>query len=419
MLTALFEKRHKVLLTDGWTALVAFLLPWSTSATLIALGIWLLAWVLTFEVGSLWRELKKPPCLIPVLLWLLAAMGMLWSEASWPDRWVGLQPYHKLLAIPLLWVQFRESPRAHWILLAFLASCTALLALSFGFELAGASWRFAKQPGVPVRDYIAQSGEFLLCGLSLLACGIVFYRRGQHRSAAGSLLLSLLFFLNLIYVASARTTIVVAFVLVIFLTWRLFAGTQKIAATFLGVTIVLAFAFGSHQMRDRIDAFWQELELHQSDSDRLSSTAIRLEMWQRSLAFVTEAPVFGHGTGSIKKLFRESATGDSALAAIETNNPHQQVLAIAIQLGLVGVMLLLVMWLAHVRLFFCNRLLSLVGAIIVIQNVTSSVFNSHLFDFSQGWLYVLGVGVTGATGARRADKINDVRASQTNSSSVR
>jgi O-antigen ligase len=27
----------------------------------------------------------------------------------------------------------------------------------------------------------------------------------------------------------------------------------------------------------------------------------------------------------------------------------------------------------------------------------SSTVNSHLFDFSQGWLYVFGVGVAGGT----------------------
>jgi hypothetical protein len=30
-----------------------------------------------------------------------------------------------------------------------------------------------------------------------------------------------------------------------------------------------------------------------------------------------------------------------------------------------------------------------------VQNIVSSLFNSHLFDFTQGWLYVFGVGVVG------------------------
>jgi hypothetical protein len=32
----------------------------------------------------------------------------------------------------------------------------------------------------------------------------------------------------------------------------------------------------------------------------------------------------------------------------------------------------------------------------------SSLFNSHLFDFGQGWLYVFGVGLTGGVVLGRA-----------------
>ena len=37
-----------------------------------------------------------------------------------------------------------------------------------------------------------------------------------------------------------------------------------------------------------------------------------------------------------------------------------------------------------------------VGLLIVVQNIVGSMFNSHLFDFLQGWTYVVGVGVAGA-----------------------
>jgi hypothetical protein len=49
-----------------------------------------------------------------------------------------------------------------------------------------------------------------------------------------------------------------------------------------------------------------------------------------------------------------------------------------------------------------------------VQNVISSQFNSHLFDFTHGWLYVFGVGVIGGMvrGApeARADAAADARA---------
>jgi hypothetical protein len=31
----------------------------------------------------------------------------------------------------------------------------------------------------------------------------------------------------------------------------------------------------------------------------------------------------------------------------------------------------------------------------VVQNFATSLFNSHLFDFNEGWIYVLGVGIAG------------------------
>jgi O-antigen ligase len=46
-------------------------------------------------------------------------------------------------------------------------------------------------------------------------------------------------------------------------------------------------------------------------------------------------------------------------------------------------------------LFTGNRLIDWLGMVVVVQNVISSLFNSSLFDFSEGWLYVFGVGVIG------------------------
>jgi O-antigen ligase len=45
-----------------------------------------------------------------------------------------------------------------------------------------------------------------------------------------------------------------------------------------------------------------------------------------------------------------------------------------------------------------------IGTIIVVQNFLSSLVNSHLFDFGQGWLYVFGVGIVGGTVLRDAQR---------------
>ncbi|HEX7563151.1 MAG TPA: ligase, partial [Bradyrhizobium sp.] len=82
-------------------------------------------------------------------------------------------------------------------------------------------------------------------------------------------------------------------------------------------------------------------------------------------------------------------------AAEVVANPHNQTLNVAIQWGAVGVVALYAMWLLHLLLFRGEGLATWIGLMVVVQNIFTSLFNSHLFDFNPGWMYVLGVGVAG------------------------
>jgi hypothetical protein len=72
-----------------------------------------------------------------------------------------------------------------------------------------------------------------------------------------------------------------------------------------------------------------------------------------------------------------------------------------IQWGAVGLAVLCWLWLAHIRIFLQAGFVAELGLIVVVQNIIGSLFNSHLFDFTEGWLYVLGVGVAGGLIAKR------------------
>jgi O-antigen ligase len=133
---------------------------------------------------------------------------------------------------------------------------------------------------------------------------------------------------------------------------------------------------------------------------------LRLEYWRKSLQFFAEAPILGHGTGSTRGLFERAAIGQTGASADVVGNPHNQTLYMAVQWGLVGVIALYAMWLVHLLLFRGAGLANWIGVLVVVQNIFTCLFNSHLFDFHEGWMYVLGVGVAGgmllSTGARSA-----------------
>src|SRR5262245_41030707 len=138
---------------------LATALPWSTSAAGILICLWILAILPRLRVTRPSESLTAPAAL-PVLLWLFAALGMMWAEVPWLDRLSGLEAFFKLLLIPLALTQFRRSDKALQVLAAFLISCTILLAVSYVLALwPGVTWRGARNPGVPVKEYVAQSTE--------------------------------------------------------------------------------------------------------------------------------------------------------------------------------------------------------------------------------------------------------------------
>jgi len=323
---------------------------------------------------------------------------MLWADIPWAERFAGLGGVNKLLVIPLVLAQFRRSGRGRLVLYGFLASCAALLIASFvtwfpAFQVTG------KAPGIPVRDYIAQSTEFLICAFALLGLAFEACRARSWRLAGGAALLAALFVANILMIATGRTGLVVIVLLLVIFGFRLLGWKGIIAGCIAAVVLGALGWISSPFLRTRVMQSITETRGFQT-SNEASPTGQRLEMWQRSLGFIKTAPVIGHGTGSIPDQFRRTAVGEG-LSGLHANNPHSQIFAVAIQVGFIGVAVLLAMWLAHLMLFTGGGLVPWIGIVIVVQNIVSSQFNSHLFDSLHGWLYVFGFGVVGGMALRQ------------------
>lgn len=194
--------------------------------------------------------------------------------------------------------------------------------------------------------------------------------------------------------SGSRLQISVPVLLVLF-GWRRFGWKGVLGAALAGLAAAALFWESSPYLRARVTALGREIHYYESQNAGTSAGA-RLEFWKKSLRFVAAAPVLGHGTGSIGEQFR-TTLGNSGASAIPSDNPHQQTLTVAIQLGLVGVAVLFALWIAHVRLFSGGGLVAWVGLVVVVQNIVASLFNSHLFDFTQGWMYAFAVGALGGT----------------------
>ena len=202
-----FDRVRFERLADWLAVGVAVSLPWSTSATGILIALWLVATLPTLDVASVRRELATAAGGLPVLLWVLAAVGMLWADVSWAERIGGLGKFHRLLVIPLLLAQFRRSEHGIWVIYGFFASMLGLLLMSWvAAAFPGLPWP-GKEFGVPVKDYILQGETFLICAFALL--GYAFDERGERKPIfiLGLVGLAALFLINIAFVVTSRAVL--------------------------------------------------------------------------------------------------------------------------------------------------------------------------------------------------------------------
>ena len=398
----LSRKRFETL-ADGFAVALAAALPWSTSATGVFATLWLLTFLAIHEQAAIRRIILRPAGGLPLLLIAVGAAGMLWADVSWAERLDGLGSYLKLAFIPLLMCHFSRSERVHYALGGFIASSAVMLIVSWTmFAWPSMTLPFRpKSPGIPVKDYIAQGAMFTICAFIIIRFAWDFWRAGSRYFAIACVLLAVTFLANIYYVATSRTSLVVIIVLLILFGYRQagWKGMLGFGAAFL---ILTAIAWPSAEyFRKRVTLFSEEVQSFRPDGDP-TPAGERMEFWKKSIGFMKEAPVFGHGTGSIREQFARAAVGKSGMAAEVSANPHNQILAVGIQTGSVGIALLMAMLVAHLMLFQSASVAAWIGLLITVQNIIGSLFNSHLFDFTHGWVYVVGVGIAGGAVLKQA-----------------
>jgi len=382
-------------LADVMIVMVAASLPWSTSLPAIFVCLWLLVLLPAIDLQALQQLSKHPACIFPLLLFALAVIGTTWASVPWTTRLYYVGPLAKLLTIPLLIYHFQRSNRGLWVFLGFLISCILLMILSWVVAI---DPRFALKSsaahGVPVKNYIDQSQEFGLCAVVLAYPIVQFFRQRRFEVAAFAILAVAGFIANMMFVAISRTALVTLPVLFGFFALMHLTRRRMMLTLGLAAAVTAALWFASPNLRERSDSLFFQYNMYMS-SNLPTSVGLRLEYWKKALQFFVEAPLIGHGTGAVQSLFSQSAVGEEGPAAEVVANPHNQTLYTAIQWGTVGTGILWGLWISHLLLFRGGGLAHWIGLMVVAQNMMSSLFNSHLFDFHEGWMYIVGVGVAG------------------------
>lgn len=382
--------------TAQWAAIaLGFSIPLSVALDNVLLLVVLAGWLASGAWAAKWDAIRgNRMALAALALFGLLLVGTLYGERNPGDAPFHLAKYLDLLFIPVFAFVLREEPARRRAIYALAAGLVVVLVLSYliRFGVIPRTDIFAGDTSQPVvlktrqtHNLLMALGAFLFVQLALAAST----RRLRLIWAA----LALLAAANVTLVVQGATGYLVLGMLALYFgyAWRGWRGL--IAATGVAAVLTTALVVVPGPFQQRVAQIRSEISQWQPGAPNLySSVGTRLEFYRLTLAIVRDRPLLGSGTGSFPKAYADKTRGQSALPS---RNPHNEYLLIMVQLGLVGLAVLLYLFWMQWRLAprLATPLEWHLARGLVLTMAMGCLFNSWLLDHTEGLLYAWLTGL--------------------------
>lgn len=393
---------QKLTTAATWSAIaLGFAIPISTAASNLLLALTLLLFVVSGDYREKFSAIIANPSARAVLLFCaLIALGSTYGLGSAADKLHYLGKYFSLLLAPLLIPLFSSRADRLRALAAFGAAMLLTLAMSYAIRygwlpsglLAVVDGRDPAMGGAnnPVVFKLHITHGFLMAfGAFLLA--IMARHLPSPRLRWSAIVISMLAAGNVLLMVQGRTGYAVLAVLAAYLVYGR-CGRRGIAIAALAITLFGAAAYQwSGAFHERLHATITEASTWQEGKGARTSIGMRFDYYTNTLFIIRDHPWFGVGIGGFENAY-DQRIKDTGMAP--ANNPHNQYLLIAAQLGVVGLAALL--WLYAVYWRQAGRLEPSFREIargVLLAILVGNLFNSFMLDFTERMFFAWISGV--------------------------
>ena len=371
-----------------------FFMPLGTAPTFIFMGLtacfWFFSGDYTNKINILIHNKFAQSVFIFILIFFL---GAIYSTADYEEIFYQISKYTKLFFI-LVGLSLMTDKK--WQKLGINLFCLAMLitlflsltSVVFPLNFVKGTVGGASDNHFVFKDHIAQnllmsyfvlimlvksqgtsnvSNKFIFLGIAFLAIiDIVFFVQGRtgYISLAANILLFLIYF-------SPRKKIGLYIALTLF-------------------TSVLLLSF-SKNFTSRIEL--AATEFQNTEAKQLTSVGQRVEFFTKSIELIKERPVWGWGTGSYAQQFCRVAISEEWCQAGKFH-PHNQFMAIGVQLGLIGIgIFLYFLWSAieTARKLDLHQKVLALGLISTL--IVDSFLHAPLFLVSEAQFFIIMLGL--------------------------
>lgn len=378
----------------AWLAfLLGFSLPISTALDNLLLVALIAVWCVAGDWRMQWQRVRSNPAVLAIFALLtLSALGLAWGLGEWADKGKYFGKYANLvLALCLVSLPLPESQR-RFALWGFGLSTLVVLLLSYGLwlGLVPTGWKEGWSAASPVvfKARITHSFFVALGGYFFLIQALYARERWLQALLAVLALLAL----GNILLTDGRTGLVAVAALAAYLFVARFRW-RGVAVSALALAVGMA-AIGLYPQAPVFKRIYEgvaEVQKWQYGLADESSMGLRMQFAATSLRIIAAHPLVGVGTGGFEAAYGAEISQTQARVS---NNPHNQYLLTAAQLGLPGLLLLLAVfvlaWRRGGQLEAPERLL-LRGFLVAFA--VGNLFNSFLFDHAEALYFAWCTGL--------------------------
>jgi O-antigen ligase len=329
-------------------------------------------------------------------LFLLSAF---WSAGSLSEIIKSVTQHGNLLIIPLLLYLIRTREEALGALKVFFLGQVFLMLSSWLMYLGvPVPWAISKESGISFAVFSSYLDQSTMMGV---LGALTWHFREKFDRKISRFLVPTVIFLSIgcvFFVFQGRTGhLVGAALLSAGLAWAL-PKRLRLAAILMPIFVVMTIGFASPKVQQRFTEVRSEVSSFSQSGDTKTSSGTRLDFWQRSLQAIAERPLLGWGAGGWNAAY-DSFQVRGPDYQPTSGNPHQEYLLWGVELGFLGIGLLIAVLIA---IALESKKMSMPSQraqqSILLAVVVSGLFNCSLYDALSGDYLCIALGLVRCLG---------------------
>lgn len=335
-----------------------------------------------------------------IIFFIFCCIGMLYSSGEFAIKIKILLKYLKLLLIPLIIASVTHQKIRSYGLKIFLYGSVVAVCISY------AKWLQILPMDLGLHDISSPDHGFVFfknrIAHNIILSFAMYIMLIEARRENGWMkyiwtTLALLTFFDVMHLVNGRSGQIICLGLLAYFFIKTF-GKKALLTIFIVCSLGFIFkAAVTPYLPERLMAISQEIQDTEQKKE-LTSSGIRLEMYKSTSRMILASPIWGHGVGSLRQEFSRLKQGNADVRLDRFDNPHNQFLLTLFELGIVGFLVLMYMFLKHWAILKNNThkneaYLAEIIEGLVLTMIIGSLFNSLLLDASEGRFYCVMAGL--------------------------